>query len=147
MTNAIYSFSGQHTFLSNFSAANVELDGEVYPTVEHAYQAAKTLDVDERHKIRLQAKTAGQAKKMGNKVKLRKNWEMIKVVVMRSLLEQKFAVGTMPHDWLLKTGDAELIEGNYWHDTFWGVCDGVGENWLGRLLMEIRDELGETSDR
>ena len=42
-------------------------------------------------------------------------------------------------DWLLETGDEELVEGNTWSDTTWGVCNGVGENKLGRLLMIVRD--------
>jgi predicted NAD-dependent protein-ADP-ribosyltransferase YbiA (DUF1768 family) len=65
----------------------------------------------------------------------------VKVDVMRDLIAQKFAVGSELADRLLATGDQELVEGNTWGDTFWGVCDGVGENWLGRLLMERRAAL------
>ncbi|MBL8796305.1 MAG: NADAR family protein [Planctomycetia bacterium] len=134
----IDSFSGEYRWLSNFYPSAVELDRVVYASVEHAFQAAKTLDREERLTIQLSA-SAGRAKRLGRKVKLRKDWESVKVEVMRGLLRKKFAdpdLGRM----LLATGDSPLIEGNTWNDCFWGVCGGVGKNWLGRLLMEIRAE-------
>jgi len=72
---------------------------------------------------------------------MRNDWEEVKVSVMRDLIRQKFKPGSELSDRLLDTGDWLLEEGNTWGDTFWGVCDGVGENWLGRLLMERRGEL------
>lgn len=144
--NVIDSFSGEHRFLSNFYLSRVALDGVDYPTVEHAYQAAKTMDKSKRNIIR-QAETPGKAKRLGSSplLQIRDDWEFVRVDVMRYLIEQKFS-HTDPHHhdlccWLTDTGDALLIEGNAWGDTFWGVCNMVGQNWLGRILMERRSEL------
>lgn len=136
-TRVINGFFGEFRFLSNFYPAQVIFEGYVYPTVEHAYQAAKTLDEDERKQIRY-AKTPKTAKALGYKVKLRPNWDDIRVDVMRDLLEKKFSIEEFKHA-LMTTQGYVLIERNYWGDVFWGVCDGVGENVLGRLLMSIRD--------
>jgi N-glycosidase YbiA len=135
----IDSFSGKYAFLSNFHSAVVELDGVHYPTVEHAYQAAKTLNPTERAEIRVVS--AGQAKRLGRKVKIRPDWEAIKVDVMWNLLVQKFQRNNGFGIWLVNTGDAELVEGNHWGDTYWGVCKGEGLNMLGHLLMARRAEL------
>lgn len=134
---AITSFTGEYRFLSNFYRVDVELgrDGDVYPTVENAYQAAKTTDRSER--IPFRSCTPGQAKRMGRRLELRPDWEEVKVDIMRHLLRQKFASGPLAR-LLLATGDAELVEGNTWNDTFWGVCRGKGRNMLGKLLMETR---------
>jgi ribA/ribD-fused uncharacterized protein len=134
----IAKFDGEYRFLSNFYyPAYVELDGVLYRTVEHAYQAAKTLDLDLRHKIS-NAPTA-KAKRLGQNVELRPDWETVKIDIMRDLLTQKFSYHEL-REKLLATGTEELVEGNWWRDTFWGQCPlGNGQNWLGRLLMEIRD--------
>lgn len=137
ITKLIDSFSGDYDFLSNFHPSPVLLDGIEYPTVEHAYQAAKTLDKEQRKAIQL-AETPGKAKKLGQKVDIREEWELIKLLVMSNLLIQKFDVPGL-HSLLIATGDAKLVEGNWWHDTYWGVCDGKGKNHLGKLLMQIRD--------
>jgi len=128
--------------LSNFSPAPVDYDDTTYPTVEHAYQAAKTLDMAQREKI-LNAKTPAMAKRYGKKVTLREDWDQIKMQVMRDLLDQKFACMTAEAEMLKETGTTPLVEGNWWGDEFWGVCKGVGENHLGKILMEIRDYLNE----
>lgn len=135
----IHAFRGQHRFLSNFYLARVRLDGVQYPTVEHAYQAAKTTDEEERKKIRT-AGSPGEAKKMGRRVTIRPDWTEIRIQVMTDLVRQKFAQEPY-RSLLLRTGHCELIEGNRWNDTFWGVCNGVGENHLGKILMQIRGEL------
>src|SRR5574337_1059347 len=134
----IDSFKDKYRFLSNFYPALVELDGSVYPTVEHAFQAAKTLDWDYRERI-FYASTPSIAKRIGRQAPLRENWEGIKVDIMKELLVQKFSTFELKSK-LLATGDQELIEGNWWGDTFWGVCNGIGHNMLGKLLMEIRNE-------
>jgi ribA/ribD-fused uncharacterized protein len=138
----INSFSGHYRFLSNFYPARVTLDGIEYPTVEHAYQAAKTLDSGERQVVR-RAGTPGDAKRAGRRVTKRGNWESVKLTVMGNLLRQKFKSHRDLRQQLLETRDMQLIEGNTWSDTYWGQCDGVGENHLGRLLMQIREELKE----
>lgn len=140
-------FRGAYFFLSNFSPAWVDLDGEEYRTVEHAYQAAKTMDLSERLTIR-RVVTPGGAKRLGREVSLRPDWEAMRILVMRGLLRQKFAPRTEYAVHLLATGDRELVEGNWWGDTFWGVSlqDGKGANMLGKLLMEIRFQLQDTQE-
>jgi ribA/ribD-fused uncharacterized protein len=135
----IDSFRGEYRFLSNFYPANVVLDGLTYSSVEHAYQAAKTLDEHYRARIRHTA-TPGDAKRLGRRIFLRSDWKQAKVGVMFELLRQKFAEEPL-RGRLLATGDEELVEGNEWGDTFWGVCGGRGENMLGMLLMRVRGEL------
>lgn len=129
--------SPEHRFLSNFWPAPVVLDGLTYPTVEHAYQAAKTLDAYQRDLIRGLPKP-GYAKRAGSKVPLRPDWFEVRLPTMQHLLSQKFAAGSRLAGLLERTDDLPLSEGNHWGDTFWGMCDGQGENHLGRLLMEIR---------
>lgn len=135
-SSAIRGFSGPFRFMSNFVPCTVEFEGIVFPSTEHAYVAAKTLDIEKRKEIALVA-TAGQVKRVGRKMKLRPDWEEVKVDVMRDLLIQKFAQEPFRTQ-LLATGDAYLEETNTWGDVVWGVCEGVGENKLGWLLMEIR---------
>jgi ribA/ribD-fused uncharacterized protein len=138
---AINSFEGDNAFLSNFYPSSIKVDDITYPTVEHAFQASK-LDPDN-----LWVKTAishldtpGKAKRFGRKVTLRSNWEQIKNSIMLNLLRLKFSNSALKF-LLLETGDEELIEGNYWNDTYWGVCNGEGQNHLGKLLMQVREEL------
>lgn len=132
-------FRGDFGFLSNFHEASIYVDGEKYRSVEHAYQAYKTLDPQSRKIIR-EAMTPGEAKKLGQCVTLRSDWESVKVDLMRSFVRKKFE-NPFLRPLLQATAEAELIEGNTWNDTFWGVCRGVGQNWLGKILMEIRDEI------
>jgi ribA/ribD-fused uncharacterized protein len=134
----INSFSGDYRFLSNFWPCSVMLDGEEYQTVEHAYVAAKVTDPTIRRQIQT-CPTAGKAKQFGRKVKLRADWDEVKLSVMEDLLRQKFSEKSLLNR-LLDTKDHELIEGNHWNDTFLGVCNGVGDNNLGKLLMKIREE-------
>lgn len=142
MTAAINSFSGPYRFLSNFWMIEVRFDGETYASVEHAYQAAKVTAPESRYLIRMQ-NTPGNAKRMARIYSLRPEWVEIKLLVMEQLLRQKFDAVRYPDmaAALISTGSADLIEGNVWGDTFWGVCRGRGENHLGRLLMKIRAEL------
>ena len=132
----ISSFDGDYAFLSNFYPAKVFLDNVEYNTVEHAYQAAKTISLQDREIIR-QAYSPSNAKKLGRQVTARTDWEEIKRSVMKGLVMQKFRHPEL-REKLMATGDAELIEGNWWGDTYWGVCKGVGQNHLGRILMYVR---------
>lgn len=140
---AINRFVGEHEFLSNFFPSTVTYEGDVYETVEHAFQAAKTLSVGERRQIR-NAASPGRAKRMGRQATLREGWDSMRVDVMRELLRAKFSDPEL-QGLLLDTGNRPLLEGNTWNDRFWGVClrTGRGQNWLGRLLMEVRDELSD----
>lgn len=128
-------FQGEFRFLSNFWPCQIMFEGIIFPSVEHAYQAAKTLDMQKRKEM--SQLTAGQAKRAGSNLELRPDWEEIKIPIMRELLQKKFADRMLR--WKLRQTKGELIEGNTWGDTFWGICKGQGENHLGRLLMEIRD--------
>lgn len=141
MTNkTITEFRGDYFFLSNFYPCDVINEGVVWPSVEHAYQAAKTLNVIEKQKfISLSAK---EAKKLGSKVELRANWEADKLRVMRELLLTKFKNNEDIKQQLIDTGDRKLLEVNNWGDTYWGLIRSgkclLGENHLGKLLMEVR---------
>lgn len=137
--NAIRRFFGEYRFLSNFYPVNLTMDGLEYPSVEHAYQAAKSASRKDRKAIS-ECATPGEAKKLGQKVEMRPDWDEVKIPIMRSLLKKKFSYRRLKKA-LLETGDAYLEEGNTWGDRFWGVCNSIGENHLGKLLMEIREEL------
>lgn len=136
---AIEKFDDKYRFLSNFWPAAVVMEGDTYPSVEHAYQAAKTLDPIARLQIR-QAPTANAAKRLGKKVILRDQWDTLKLRVMTDLVAQKFKNLDLKNR-LLATGDEDIIEGNWWGDTFWGVCKGTGTNHLGKILMDLRKDL------
>jgi ribA/ribD-fused uncharacterized protein len=143
----IEQFTGEYRWLSNFFDVEVVLDGVTYSSTEHAYQAAKTLDPIERERVRL-APTHGASKREGRKITLRPGWDSIKNDVMLDLLRQKFARPDLRR-LLDETGETQLVEGNHWHDVWFGVCSGKcrsphakpeGANHLGRMLMQVRDE-------
>ena len=118
---------------------------ETYPSVEAAYQAAKTAVIEERKAFQRLDLEASMAKRMGQFVTMRKNWESVKVGVMASLLGIKFRDPELRAR-LLETSPKMLIEGVYYHDIFWGVCfcakhRGEGLNNLGKLLMSLRHEI------
>lgn len=136
----ISEFQGKYRWLSNFWPCEVILDGEKYSSVELAYVAAKTLDKNIRSQIQ-ECKTPGQAKRFGRTLKLRNDWDNIKLFIMEDLLRQKFAKRSELGNKLIATGEQQLIEGNNWGDRFWGVCRGRGLNHLGKLLMKIRNEI------
>ena len=134
--SAITRFEGQWVWLSNFAWVDIRYGGIAYKTVEHAYQAQKTMLAKERVAIS-QMYLASSARHAGRTVKLRKDWEEVKLEVMTEILELKYGVAEY-RELLLATGEWVLVEGNNWHDYFWGVCGGQGENWLGRILMAER---------
>lgn len=139
----IEKFEDEYKFLSNFYPSTVWYEGIPFNTVEHAYQAAKTKDFDSQMKI-AEASSPAKAKRLGRKVEIRSDWESIKIEVMTALLKQKFQ-GKL-RQMLLDTGEKILIEGNWWKDYFWGVCDDVGENHLGKILMSIRQDMRDGTD-
>ena len=141
----IDSFKGDFAFLSNFAQCRFVHEGIVFVTNEHFYQSMKTLSVKERRRISL-FQTAGETKREGRKLKIREDWESVKVDVMREGLRLKFFTGSILAQMLEATHPATLIEGNWWHDQFWGNCTckkhpKPGKNMLGILLMERRAEL------
>jgi len=145
----ITNFTGPYQWLSNFYPAPITMGAEVWPTVEHYYQAMKTLDPAERERIRAAA-TPGQAKRMGAKVDLRDDWNLVKVSFMGYAVRQKFTEYDLLRQYLLQTGNAHLIEGNTWHDNFWGSCrcddcrSAKKRNELGKILMAVRSTLVNT---
>src|SRR5206468_2508425 len=139
---------------SNFYLWDFDWLGRTFPSGEHAYQWSKTSDEAERQYVlfkhydawtRAVATSPAEAKLRGKGVTLRPNWESIRRRVMLDLTRAKYSDPVLRGK-LLATGDAILVEGNHWHDRYWGVCHcqrcgGRGENNLGRVLMRVRREL------
>ena len=144
-SNDILEFKGENSWLSNFAPCMFTYQGISYPTTEHFYQAWK-FDVDKRAKVAA-APTPGKAKQMGSKAKLCWNWDTVRVEVMKTALEYKFVHNLHYRSLLKATGNANLVEGNWWHDNFWGNCNCpkcreiTGSNMLGKLIMDIRSRL------
>lgn len=136
MNSAITSFSGDNAFLSNFYHSVIF--GRL-TTVEHWFQACKAVDGAEKNYV-LDAPTPGAAKRRGRRIKMRADWDEIKLGIMQQLLREKFSDPELAKK-LIATGSTELVEGNTWGDRYWGVYNGEGENHLGKLLMAVRDEL------
>lgn len=128
-------FREKYEFLSNFYPSKIFYDGFWYSTVENAYHASKTMIFDVR--LYVSNVTASQAKKFSKQIVLRPYWTDIKVDIMRDLIRKKFAIPELRIK-LLETGNEEIVEKNWWNDIFWGVCNGVGENNLGKILMNER---------
>lgn len=132
-------FDGKNRYLSNFYEAPIEYNGLTYRNNEAAFQAQKVLDEKEREQFT--ELPPNLAKRLGRKIKLRKDWDDVKVDIMKDICRTKFETHPSLMDRLLTTGDRKLIEGNDWNDTFWGVDDeNGGENHLGIILMELREE-------
>jgi ribA/ribD-fused uncharacterized protein len=132
-------FKNEYEFLSNFYPSVIFYNGFIYPTVEHAFQASKTMDYDLRLKVSV-ADTPGKAKRIGRIIKLRPFWTDIKIGIMADLVAKKFAIHELRMK-LLETGNEELVEKKWWNDIFWGVCNEVGENNLGKILMNTRNNI------
>lgn len=135
----IDTFRGKYYFLSNFYPSDIEYDGITYTSNEAAFQAQKVLDHEE--KLRFKNLDPRKAKKLGRRVKLRRDWDEVKDNYMYEICRAKFTQNPDLAAKLLKTGEEELVEGNTWHDTYWGVCNGRGKNRLGKILMKVRSEL------
>ena len=131
-------FRNYWEFLSNMYPAPITLGNVTYTCAEAAFQAAKLQDKTTRHIFA--GLTGKEAKALGRRVSLRPDWENIKVDVMRWVVSEKFKQNPKIRLPLLRLIEDDLIEGNTWGDTFWGVCNGKGQNWLGKILMEYRDK-------
>lgn len=136
----IREFQKENRWLSNFAPCKVFYEGLVYSSVENAYQAAKTDNVEDRYNISLMS--SGEAKRFSRTLVLREDWEEMKLKVMEELLCIKFSQEPYITK-LLNTGNCQIQEGNYWGDKFWGVClkTDKGENNLGKIIMDIRDRI------
>ena len=152
----IASFTGRYQFLSNFSQTDqpIILWNQVWQSAEHAFQAGKASNPDDFRWVR-DAPTPAEAKRRGRQITLRRDWEQIKRTTMLQVVFTKFSNQHL-RDRLVATGDATLIEGNGWHDTYWGAVPDAqdlegqvwqlpngtylaGRNWLGRILMSVRE--------
>ena len=141
----INKFDGKYAFLSNFYECSITYDGLTYCNSEAAFHAQKTLNNDERK--RFTTLTASESKKMGRRITLRNDWELVKIRIMHAICYAKFSQNEDLAEKLLATGDEYLEEGTYWHDNCWGNCycekckNITGENRLGKILMQVREEL------
>lgn len=153
-TLAIDRFRGGYRFLSNFYECLVVFEGVEYPSSEHAYQASKVLRVENRRpfmtaleQVRwdgfkpVHVLTCAEARRAGQELLLRPDWDAVRIEVMLTILRDKFTRHEKLKKQLLATARLPLTEGNKHGDKFWGVCDGVGENNLGKCLMQVRTEL------
>lgn len=138
-TVKITEFRDEYFFLSNFYSAKICFRGKAYRNNEAAFQAMKCPErADEFQEL-----GPSEAKRLGRSVKLRSDWTKVKEQIMYEICLAKFTQNPDLREKLLNTEDAELIEGNAWRDTEWGVCNGVGKNKLGKILMRVREELKE----
>lgn len=141
-----YSVSDDFGQFSNFAPFPIKLDGEVWPTSEHYFQAQKFEDKAYRQKIR-ETRSPMQAARMGRdrKQKLRQDWEAVKDGIMRKAVRAKFTQHEQLRLLLLSTGEAKIVEHTQ-NDDYWGDGgDGSGKNMLGRILMQVREELRTAS--
>ena len=143
--NSVKGFFGEYRFLSNFHMADVWYEGILYPSTEHAYQAAKSLDNDVR--LEFLPLTCSQAKNKGQQIPIREDWDIIKYDVMFAVVFDKFFRHKDVREKLLATGDKYLEETNHWNDIFWGCCDNKGDNNLGKILMKVREILRDNPGR
>jgi ribA/ribD-fused uncharacterized protein len=136
---------GEYRWLSNFHLCEVAYEGLLYPSTEHAYQSAKLPDVRMRAVFALPGTTltCGQAMRLGRTQpeRHRPDWLDVRVGVMYSVNLDKFTRHADLAERLVNTYPHELVEENGWGDQFWGRCNGVGENHLGLVLMDIRSRL------
>ena len=139
--NKIDKFDKEYFFLSNFYPCKVPYQGRTYKSSEAAFQAQKTRDSEIRKEF--EEMSARVAKSKGRTLELRRDWEDVKDRIMYEICYSKFVNNPQIARKLISTGDAVLIEGNTWFDTYWGVCNKVGLNKLGQILMKVRDEIKE----
>lgn len=142
LINVIEEFSGEYRWLSNFEPCKIVFQGIEYPSVEHAYQSAKSDNADWKKECSNVNASAGYIKTKGKTVPLKSNWTDVKIDVMKECLLQKYTQQPYKNK-LIETGDTYIQEGNYWNDKFWGVClkTHKGYNFLGLIIMEIRSQL------
>ena len=137
----IDNFREEYFFLSNFYPSKVKYDGIEYLNSEAAFQAQKCSRRSDR--LEFENLNPSEAKRLGRKVKIREDWEIVKLDIMRNIIREKFNQNPDITLKLIETGDNYLEEGNTWGDIIWGVCNGKGKNLLGKILMEIREEIKE----
>lgn len=134
----ICGFFGGYRFLSNFYVAHVYYEGMKYPSSEHAYQAAKTLDLELRKPFQNAQLKPAAVKSMGREIACRPDWEDVKFDIMAAIVMDKFFRHRELRNKLLATSQSYLEETNHWKDITWGVYNGRGTNFLGKILMITR---------
>jgi ribA/ribD-fused uncharacterized protein len=133
-------FKDEFHFLSNMYLVDIHYNGIDFNSVEQAYQYQKTTSTREGLKV-LKCNDPKKVKGIAKGFKfIREDWNDVRLGIMYNLLWIKFNNPQLKEALLLTDG-WELVEGNWWGDIFYGVCDGVGENYLGKLLMKVRDKL------
>lgn len=137
----IDSFKDEYSWLSNMSLLPIQYKGRYFCCTESAYQAEKC--ANERDKDMFIHLNGYESKKLGRNIQIRDDWNEVRLQVMEELTALKYTPHTPLAIRLLETGDAEIVEGNNWKDTFWGICNGIGENHLGKILMSQRAKLKE----
>lgn len=130
-------FKDENFYLSNFYPCIITYEGYTYQNAESAFQAAKCINVKDRNSFT--TLNPSESKKLGRKIPLRKDWEDVKISVMRDVLTCKFTQHPELMKKLLATDGIYLEEGNTWGDKTWGCVNGQGANLLGKLLMELRE--------
>lgn len=135
----INNFKGRYFFLSNFYMCDVIINDIKYTNTESAFQSMKTNNINIRKSF--SSLDPSRAKSKGRRIQLREDWEKVKDNIMYEIVKSKFSQNKDLRLKLLETENEELIEGNDWNDTYWGVCNGKGKNMLGKILMRVRDEL------
>ena len=139
---SILGFKGEYEWLSNFYPCKIEYKGYIFDCSEALYMAHKSGDEEDFELF--VGLNGAQSKRMGKSIVLRKDWDDVKYDVMLKCVTMKFEQNPELADLLINTGDKYIIEDNWWKDTYWGVCNGVGENNLGKILMIVRDKLIES---
>lgn len=146
----IGTFKGENEWASNFYfQAPFYVGGVLFKSSEHYFAACKTIDANWCQRI-IDAPIAADAKRLGGKCPIRPNWNIVRIPTMADALWYKFSQNTDIQQKLIETTTQEMIEGNWWHDNFWGDCRcnnksgkhpeclDIGLNKLGRLLMNLR---------
>jgi len=138
----IKEFKYEYRWLSNFVPCNIELDGQMYKSVEHAYQSAKSEDDLNWKEFCVLETSSAEVKRQAKLIILRKDWDIVKENIMMDCLRQKFSQEPYKQ-LLLDTKNEQIQEGNWWGDDYWGVSlkTGQGQNKLGKMIMKIRQEI------
>lgn len=143
MNDVINNFAGPYAWLSNFYISPIIYNGLSYSTNEHFFQSKKIANFHDSEKVRTVI-NPGKAKRLGRKFEMIEKWDDVKIETMLLGLFLKFSQHPDLKQALINTGDAILIEGNRWHDNFWGDCvcpkcsKIEGMNHLGKSLMRLR---------
>lgn len=133
----ILSFYGDRHWLSNFHMASITYEGLTYTNSEAAFQAAKCKEIEDRNQFT--NLLPGNAKTLGRNIELRPDWDQVKDQIMYDVCKAKFEQNPDLMNLLLAT-TGHLEEGNNHGDIIWGTVKGVGQNRLGKILMQLRDE-------